>query len=311
MDVMLTIIIVNWNGIDFLPNCLRSIVENPPSMSFEVIVVDNDSTDGSADWLRSQSTKSSFESINLKLIESGANLGFGRANNLAMKRTEGRVIFLLNPDTIVRKGAIDQLYFRLISSTKIGVTVPKLLHADGTLQPSVWPSPTPLTILSETILFRILPRRFYKGWLYGPHWDYSEERTVPIICAAAMMLKREVFDQVGGFDEDFHMYAEDLEYGMRISKMGWELRFTPNSEIHHLSGQSSAQRWTAVEKQVTIEKGYILFQKKSLPTWLWPLNLCARIVVFSLYLLHNIANRSEFDRYRKLIAANLKGFTSN
>ena len=301
MKTELSIIIVNWNGESFLPNCLKSIAENPPSVPYEVLLIDNASSDGSVKWLKSEEAKEILSNTNFKLIESNENLGFGRANNLIIKQTKAPYVFLLNPDTIVRAKAIDRLLESLKAEEKIGVTVPKLLHADGSLQPSVWASPNPVTILCETLFYRVLPKAVYKNWLYGPHWDYAEKRAVPIVCAAAMMVKRTVIDKVGAFDEDFHMYGEDLEWAKRITNNGWDLVFVPESEIHHLYGQSSAQRWTSIEKQVTMGKAFILFQKKSLPAWLFFSNILTAIFVGNVYLLVNIFNKVEFTRYRNLL----------
>ncbi len=310
MTPELTIIIVNWNGEKFLPDCLRSIAKNPPGISYEVILIDNASSDGSVAWLKSDEAKDIVSTMNFKLIESDENLGFGRANNIIIEQTQTPFVFLLNPDTIVRPGAIDGLLEALRADEKIGVTVPRLLHADGSLQPSVWASPNPLTLLCENIFYRVLPKSFYKNWLYGPHWDYAEKRSVPLVCAAAMMIRRSVIDKVGAFDEDFHMYGEDLELAKRIVNNGWDLYFVPESEIHHLYGQSSMQRWTSVEKQVTMVKAFILFQKKSLPTLLVFLNVISMMFVYLIYLFANILQKDEFARYRKLVNLQIKTLRS-
>src|SRR5215211_4756675 len=133
---MLTIIIVNWNGIKFLPACLKSIVENPGSLLFEIVVVDNASSDGSAEWLRSDECAQLVGDTRFKLIETGENLGFGRANNVAIERTDSQFVFLLNPDTVVRPNAIDRLVDALKTTPDAGAAAPKLLNEDGSLQPS-------------------------------------------------------------------------------------------------------------------------------------------------------------------------------
>src|SRR6187551_3074085 len=141
---MLTIIIVNWNGIKFLPACLKSIVDAHISLPFEIVVVDNDSSDGSAEWLKSDECSRLIGGARFTLIETGENLGFGRANNIAIERSDSEFIFLLNPDTVLRPNAIDLLIDVLKTTPHAGATAPRLLNEDGSLQPSTsYSLPTP------------------------------------------------------------------------------------------------------------------------------------------------------------------------
>jgi len=306
-EIGLSILIVNWNGAEFLPNCLQSIVDNPPSIDFEIVVIDNGSDDGSLEWLQSCNAEHFLVGTSFTLIETGQNLGFGKANNLGVRSTSSKYVFFLNPDTVVRPNSIDALLKTLKSASEIGACVPKLLHADGSLQPSVWAKPTPLSILFENIFYRVVPARLLKNWLYGPFWDYSEKSAVPLICAAALMMSREVIDAIGGaFDEDFHMYGEDFELAVRITDSGRKLYFVPEAEIHHLFGQSSAQRWTSFEKRKTMERGQIMFERKRLPSYLFLSNLMARSLVYGIYAFRNIANKKEFRNYKSLVKLNLQ-----
>ena len=149
MDCQLSIVIVNWNCIGLLPRCLDSIARWHPGVPFEVIVVDNVSTDGSLEWLRSPGARSGFADGQFRLIENTTNVGFGRANNRAIASSRSELVFLLNPDTEVRRGAIDALVALLREDHRIGACAPRLLNPDGSLQPSV--SRTPLRLSSSCL----------------------------------------------------------------------------------------------------------------------------------------------------------------
>src|SRR5262249_55984819 len=131
----------NWNGRDLLAGCIASIIKHPPSAPYEIVVVDNASTDGSVEWLRAAQSKGLFKETSLRLIENVENVGFGRANNIAFSQTSSRMLFLLNSDAEVREGAIDKLVHTLQSNEKNGGCGPKLLNTDGSLQPSVYRNP--------------------------------------------------------------------------------------------------------------------------------------------------------------------------
>lgn len=288
MNPELSIIIVNWNGIDFLPACIESIYQNPPDVSFEVVVVDNASSDGSMDWLKNLEHRQRKDSGNFQVIESTENLGFGKANNLAIASTSGRLLFLLNPDTLVRPGSLNRLIEVLTSRDDIGVTAPKLLDSDLTLQPSVWGfPPTPTQIIVEGLrLHRFLPKRILATWLYGVHWSYDQTTDVPIVAGAAMLFKRDVFETLGlAFDPSFHMYGEDLELCMRIRKSGWKIVFVDGAEIIHFGGQSSNQRWDVTEKAKIMETAFVDFQISSLSRFQTVRNLIAKAIVFRVLML--------------------------
>lgn len=289
VNTELSIIIVNWNGVDFLPACLKSIVENPPKVPYEIIVVDNDSSDESVKYLQSAEIKNLLKDSNFTLIESKENLGFSRANNFAIEQTNAPYVFLLNPDTIAKPEAIDRLLRTLKSDEKIGAVAPKLFNGDGTLQFNVrqFP-PTPLSILTtELKLYKLLPKRLVSDWLYSIHWNYRERTAVPVFSGAAIMAKREMINQVGAFDDDFHMYGEDFEWCVRINKRGWKTFFEPDAEIFHLGGQSSVQRWGTSETNLKEEEGVIYCQSKCISKPLLFFNLLTR--TFSL-VLHYVVN---------------------
>jgi len=243
----LSIIIVNWNGGELLRRCLESVVSNPPDISWEIILVDNASTDKSLDWVRTCNIR------NLRLIENSENLGFGKANNLAFAQSSAPLLFLLNNDAEVRHGAIDRLIATVNSDPRVGACGPRLVNPDGSLQISVWRNPrTPWEmILTAFRLYRLLPKGIRGELLLSEYWDHARRRRVNLLSGAAILFKREIIDEVGGFDERFHMYGEDIEWCLRIVRAGWFIIFEPDAVVLHHGGQGAKQRWMPREKSVT------------------------------------------------------------
>ena len=278
---MLTIIIVNWNGIKFLPTCLKSIVENPGSIPIEIVVVDNDSSDGSAEWLRSDECARVVGDTPFVLIESGQNLGFGKANNLAIERTDSQFIFLLNPDTVVRPKTIDLLVAALTTTPNAVAAAPRLLNEDGSLQPSVYyHPPTPIKIILENFgLYKLLPASYRADTLLLSHWDHNEQKPVPIVWGAAILFDGDSLRKLEGFDPDFAMYGEDMDLCARLSEQGNDLIFVPAAEMIHLGGQSAIQHWNENEiNEKKLQMG-ILFEKKHCGRALFVANSLTRMLI--------------------------------
>lgn len=228
-------------------------------MTHEIAVVDNASTDGSLEWLEANQHR-------LQLIKSESNLGFGRANNLAFLKTDAPLIFLLNSDAEVQAGTIDTLLATLHSDAKIGVVGPRLQNPDGSLQASVWRNPTtPFETLANAFrLYKLIPKRTRADLLLGYHWDHSHRRTASLLSGAALLLRREVVDKVGGFEERFEMYGEDTELCLRIVRGGYLLMFEPAAIVVHHCGASAAKRWTDLEKRRQQYLSFFRFQKIAL-----------------------------------------------
>ena len=252
----LAIIIVNWNGGDFLGRCIESVANFPPQLNYEVVVVDNASTDGSREWLKSLGQR-------VHLIANEENLGFGRANNQAFASSNAPLLFLLNSDAEVHEGAIDRLIATMREDKKIGVVGPRLLNTDGSLQPSVWRNPlTPFEMIVTALrLYKLIPSRLRANLLVGFHWDHSHRRSVRMLSGAAVLVNRKVIDDVGGFDERFHMYGEDNEWALRIVRAGWLLLFEPEATVTHHSGKSSSNRFTDLEKRKREYEGFFQLQR--------------------------------------------------
>ena len=225
---LLSIIIVNWNTRNLLRDCLTSIRENLREPSLEVIVVDNGSVDDSVAMVRT-------EFPDAKLIENGINLGFAKANNVAIRQAHGRFLLLLNSDTVVRQGAIEGLLSTMEGDPAVGVAGLQLLNGDGSLQNSVGNCPSLLTELTnKSLLRRLFPARFP-----GKEQLRSKPYEVESIIGACMLARREAVQEVGPLDEDYFFYLEETDWCLRMRKAGWKVAHDPRYSIFHLQGKSA------------------------------------------------------------------------
>jgi len=263
MSIELSIIIVNWNSGDFLRRCVESIARNSPSVAYEIVIVDNASSDDSL------SRVTSLGIPEVRCVRNTENAGFGKACNQAFALTSAPFIFLLNPDTEVTAGAIDTLLGSLSSDSRIGACGPRLLNADGSVQVTVWHCPHRVweILLSQLKLYLLLPQPLRGEVLLGRHWRHDRKRTVPMLGGAAIMARREMIDAVGGFDERFHVYGEDNEWCWRIRRAGWQLVFEPAASFVHYAGQSATTRWTHLEKLRVQLEAEFMFEAGSMPRW--------------------------------------------
>ncbi len=229
----LSIIIVNWNSVDYLKKCIASILSETRNLEFEIIVIDSASYDGSEKMLRTYYPQVLF-------IQSESNLGFARSNNVAYKESTGQYVLFLNPDTELVGPAINTLYDWLHSLPVPGIIGCRLLNSNRSVQTSCIQSfPTILNqILDSEYLRKRWPRLSLWGMkaLYG-HDGQPEE--VDAISGACMMLKRSVFEQVGVFSEDYFMYTEDVDLSYKVRQAGYLNYYTPDATIIHFGGGSS------------------------------------------------------------------------
>ena len=312
MSVDLSIIIVNWNGIEFLPACLKSIVENPPTVSFEIVLVDNDSSDASVARLKSDEAEKLLGETAFTLVESRENLGLGRANNLAIEKSGAPFVFLLNPDTLVKPQAIDRLLETLRADAKIGLVAPKLLNADETLQANAWAIPGAARTLVEGFrLQRLVPPKYRRKWLLSGAQNYQETRDVPLVSGAAMLVKRELIETVGAFDKQIFMYGEDAEWCVRIGRGGWRIVLEPAAEIVHLGGQSAMQMWGAGDTRMKEEEAFLKFQQDCFSPFRVLRNTFARIFVLSVYFVSTTLRGRPNDHLKNVISLQIKGFSES
>jgi N-acetylglucosaminyl-diphospho-decaprenol L-rhamnosyltransferase len=228
---MISIIIVSWNTVRFLENCLASILVGPPTSPLEIWVVDNASTDGTPRLVREK-----FPQVHL--IRNRENKGFARANNQAIQRCAGKYVLLLNPDTLVASGALQALVDFLDQHPEAGAVGARILNPDGSLQISSHPRPT---------LSRELWRLFHLDSLspYAAYpltkWKTDHPQEVAVLMGACLLLRKEVLDQVGSLDEDYFIYSEEVDLCYRIQRAGWRMYWVPQAEVVHFGSQSTQQ----------------------------------------------------------------------
>jgi GT2 family glycosyltransferase len=232
-SVDVSIIVVNYRTCDLTLAALESVYRETREVSFEVIVVDNASGDGSDDRIRA-----SFPSATV--ISSPDNLGFARANNLAAKDARGDRLLLLNPDTVVLDGAIDRLVAFARERPESRVWGGRTIFADGSLNPtSCWGAPSPWAWLSRGLG---LARVFSGTRLFDPEpmrwWDRTTEREVAVITGCYLLIDRDLWRSLDGFDPDFIMYGEDIDLCLRAAKLGARPVVCPESCIVHYGGKS-------------------------------------------------------------------------
>jgi len=231
MDV--SICIVNWNTKEYLLDCLKSISEKTTGLDYEVIVVDNDSDDGTVEAVES----SNYPVV---IIAPGENLGFSKGCNLGAEHASGEYIFFLNPDTVLVTNVVNGMYEWLRNNPHYGAVGCKLLNDDGTIQytcATTYPSPRE-ELVTLLMLHRIFPRSrvFHSRAL--EYWDHSDSREVDCLSGAAFMLPRDLFSSCGGFDAELFMYGEDVDLCYRIRKMGHRLFYLAEEAVMHFSGKS-------------------------------------------------------------------------
>ncbi len=230
----LSILIVNWNVRDLLRRCLSSVFAHWQTRKMEVIVVDNGSTDGSREMVRTE-----FPQVHL--IANPDNRGFTAANNQGLSVARGRYVLLLNPDTEVVGDALEVMVAFADAHPDVGVVGPQLLNPDGTVQSSRRRFPTLATALFEsTWLQPYAPRRLLRRYYVLDRSD-DEVQDVDWVTGAALMARREAVGQVGPLDEGFFMYSEELDWCRRFREAGWRVVYLPTARVIHHEGKSSEQ----------------------------------------------------------------------
>lgn len=219
----ISIIIVNYNTKDFIVNCINSIKKSGIKNSFEIIVVDNGSIDGSVEVLKKLK--------GIIFIANKINLGFAKANNQGIKKAKGKYILLLNSDTKVKKGAIDKLLKFAEENVDVGVVGPMLLNKNGSIQPSTFRLPT----VGRTI------RQYWLGDedlldKFVPSGKKPVE--VDMLVMAALLLTPEAIKKVGLLDERYFMFFEDMDHARRLMKAKLKVFYLPDAKVVHYHGQS-------------------------------------------------------------------------
>jgi len=266
-------IIVNWNTKDLLLSCVRSLITNTHKVSLEIIVVDNDSKDGSQEVL-----KQHFPDVTL--IQNKENLGFAKANNIGIRASSGKYICLVNSDVELKNECLDKMKDYIDQHTEIGMLGPKIYYPDGKIQSSCKRFPTLWRHFCEAICFhRIAPQSKLFAGEKMTFFTYDKILGVDCLIGAFWFIRRKALEQVGLLDENFFFYSEDFDWCKRFWNHGWQVVFFPNAEIIHHTGSSS--------KKIPI-KYYIQQRRAKLQYWDkhhgWLSTKCIKVIM----MLHQI-----------------------
>ncbi len=233
-QIIISVVIVNWNSKDFLAKCLRTVFNSVTKLPFEVIVVDNASYDGSEEMV-----KLSFPQV--RFFQLDKNIGFAGANNFGSKKAKGKILHFLNPDTEIEPDVINTLAELILLNNDTAIAGCKICNRDGSVQLS--------TILQFPTLFReiidneFLMKRFYWLNLWGNSALFERKKVivkeVEVISGACLAINRDDFFKVGGFNESYFMYSEEVELCYRVKKRGKKVKFTNKCKIMHYGGGSS------------------------------------------------------------------------
>lgn len=250
----LTIIIANYNSKKYLENCLRSLV-CVAGFKEQIIVVDNSSKDSSQQMIKNKFPK-------VKLIENKTNLGFSRANNLASQEATTKYLLFLNPDTVVLKDTLAKLIQTANRINDLGALGCKILNADNSLQFSCGCFPTLYNVILDRM--PILRNVFYTELIRKRSY-YQKRQSPDWVSGVCLLVPKDLFDKVGGFDENFFLYVEEVDLCYRIRKKGLKTFYTPESQIiHHYQGGQERRK---DKKSDYMRQGLVRFFKKHRPRW--------------------------------------------
>ena len=263
----ISIIIVSFNTRSSLITCLKSLQETPPEISHEIIVVDNASSDGTLEALTNNWP-------DIRLLRLNKNFGFAAATNKGIRRTSGELVLLLNSDTIVPRGSIDNLVAALTANPEVAIAGPRLLSRDGRLELSFGSMISPVSEVRQKLLnwslnnnFRLLSNWVEKRARHPHHPDW--------VSGACLLVRRHDAEAVGLLDERFFLYTEDVDFCWAVRRKNRLILFTPNSEIVHDRGCS--REFDPKTSHSAYRRSHFAFYKKHHPFWVPILRLYLRL----------------------------------
>lgn len=252
----ITVSIVTWNSENYILKCIDSVFFQKGPFSFEVYVIDNNSSDNTC-------KVAIKEFPNIGIVKNGYNLGYGRANNIVFGRAEGRYFLLLNPDVILKENALMVLFNFMEKNLDVGIAGPRILNGRGRIRfeggrafPNLFNE-----LCEEFYLSRLFGRSAFFGSHLMRYWGHDTIREVDVLSGACMMIRRESITQPYLFDRNYRMFFEDIDLCFQIKKMGWKIFYLPEAEVVHIQGASTDK----IEGQMLIElnKSRIYFYKKN------------------------------------------------
>lgn len=241
---MISVVLLTYNSMSVLPNCIRSLEECTSAAELEVIIADNASSDGTQSWIENYVSSGNHVFRNVMKMNLMDNRGFAYGNNRALECANGEFLMLLNPDTVVGKEAIARCVKRLEGNAQIGAVGCRLELGDGTLDrackrsfPTLWSSLARFTGLSLAFPRSRRVARYNLSYL-----DERGSYPVDCLCGAFILLPRQVYEAVGGLDEDYFMYGEDIDWCYRIKAAGYQIWYEGAVTTVHLKGGNGGKR---------------------------------------------------------------------
>jgi len=279
----IAVVIVNYNTREHLRECLAAVLLEATQ---EIIVVDNASTDGSVEMVRA-----CYPSV--KLHDNVDNRGYGAAANQAMAACAAEYVLLLNSDTVVHMGALDALKIYLDQHRGVAIVGPRLVNVDGTLQPSCYAFPgTFKWFLHYEVPGQLIRRVPVLRNYQQRTWPHTDPQPVPWVMGAALAIRREAFEAVGGFEESFFMYCEETDLCYRLQTAGWQVHFAPVATVMHV-GQASTKQYRT-EMAIQHMASRLLFYRRHYSTF--------RFWILAVMMKTTVLARLLFDFYRRLFA---------
>ncbi|GCL39302.1 putative glycosyltransferase [Sphaerospermopsis reniformis] len=280
MTKKVSIILVNYNGAEVLPDCLNSISKFFTKDNSEVIVVDNASEDFSPDFVAKN-----FPDIHL--VRLPVNRGFGAGNNAGAKVAKGEFLFLLNTDTIITSNILPHLINLMEENPEVGIIGPKLLFPDGSFQISFSPK---ISIKGEIEAKKLQSYAQFPTKLNPLEQDFKQIKEVDIVVGAALFIRADLFHSLGGFDENFFMYFEESDLCQRVKNKGYKILYTPQVSLIHIRGHSVNK--IANKMVVEYRLSQIYYYKKHRPLWE---RLILRVYLFTKFLYEFVITSNSYS----------------
>lgn len=255
----LCVSIISYNSLNFLKECLDSLLSYPPDKGYKIVVVDNASSDGSPEFI-----KNSYPQI--KLIINNTNIGFAAANNQAIKSSKSEYVLLINSDCQVYKDSLNKLIEFMDSTPNVGVIGPKIINSDGSIQFSCRKFPSILNAGLHSILTNIVPNNPFSRKYKLVDINRDNPFEVDWVSGSCMLIRRDALDNAGLMDEHYFMYVEDVDLCYQMWKKNWKVFYFPYSEIlHHIGGSTTDKK---IKASIMMQKSiFYFFWKNYKKSW--------------------------------------------
>jgi GT2 family glycosyltransferase len=295
MKITLSIIIVSFKTKKILADCLDSILKNTKDLAYEVIVVDNGSSDGSVEMIAQYARRQKA----ITLIDAKENLGFGKANNLGAKSAKGEYLLFLNSDTLIKENTLPESIRIVQKHPNSGAYSCRLLNSDSSFQPSGGHFPSLGSLIAWQLFLDDIPviGDFIPSF-HPKKSQYDKNKKMDWVTGAYLIVKKKHFDEAGGFDEKIFMYTEEMELCYRLARLGYPTIYTNEPTLIHLGGASGGS-YLALTSEI---KNMIYFWEKHMPLWQVPLvkfffwvGALLRLLIFGIIKGDEKARRAYYD----------------